>query len=273
MSGDLFLALGLPGGSFSAFLTGACRYFSLPLNPALLAGLRKKAEGLKTPGAALAAAAATDKGVSLEDKTLAGYAAALDPGSERDAGAGKDREGGGQMRGKSRPETGSSPHGGPAGGVFKGSGSFEEADAGALRDLAAGIDPRWELLNRLPGRDGGRWMVFPLNYALGDDVFPLTLRLLLDEGPALPLGIRRLSADIVGPGRRWLFVLDRPGPGGELRLYLNPGPSGAERRRLEEKIRRAFLPLAARVRVLEAGIESFVLDGESGMPPPLDEEA
>jgi hypothetical protein len=68
-------------------------------------------------------------------------------------------------------------------------------------------------------------------------------------------------------------VLDRPGPRGEIRLYLNPGPSGAEQRRLEDTVRQAFAPLADKVTVLEADIASFVLDGDGSMPRFLDEEA
>jgi hypothetical protein len=240
------------------------RYFSLPLDPSSLARIRKQLDRLRSGGpAAQAAAAAAGKGVELHDETLAEYAAAIDPASGRNSGGEKGgQESGGQ--GREQEAAGQkSPN------AFNGIPAL----AGELAALSGEIDPRWALLNRLPGKNGAFWMVFPLNCSLDGVDFDITLRLLLENQRSLPFKALRLAADIISAGGRRLFVLDKPGEGGEAKLYLNPLPSKTEQRRLEKELGKALAPMAGSVRVLEADTALFALDGEGGFPLPVDEEA
>jgi hypothetical protein len=252
---SLFHSLGLPAGSLSSFLITSFVYFSLPLDSALLARIRRQLGRLASPAAAQGAAAAFDKGVRLSDETLSESALAIDPGgsSGRQGPSGEQGPSGGQGPAEKRKSL--------AGAAL----------AAELAALSGEIDPRWTLLNRLPGKSGKFWMVFPLNCSLDGVDFDITLRLLLENQTGFPLKAARLAADIITATSRRLFVLDKPGQGGEARLYLSPLPSGTEQARIKQDLYQALSPLVCGVRVLEA--DTFILDGEGGLPLPVDEEA
>jgi hypothetical protein len=131
-------------------------------------------------------------------------------------------------------------------------------------------EPLLTLLNRLRGRNGQRWIVLPLTYTGEGRDYPLTLRILLKEHPAVP-GEDHLIADIRGE-RRWIFSLRRTGPGeearGELRVF--PGLPEGERRRLEAELGGLF-PGAMRVRNGE-GTPSLVTELEKTALPSVNEE-
>ncbi|MDR1212204.1 MAG: hypothetical protein LBK40_08255, partial [Spirochaetaceae bacterium] len=249
----LILSLGLPPDSLSGFLIASFKNFSMAMDPAQLAKIRKQLGRLASPVRALAAAAAANKGVALRDEALSAYASAIDPASEN-SGDAKNRQGYSKKR--------------------KDLSAFREIPALAkeIKALSGAVDSPWTLLNRLPGKNGAFWMVFPLNCSADGIDFDITLRLLLENQGGLPLRAMRLAVDIISAGGRRLFVLDRPGAGGEARLYLDPLPSKAGQMRLEKELRKVLVPPAGGVRILEAG-GLFVLDGEAGLPLQIDEEA
>jgi len=81
---NLISLLKLPQDGLSRAIVTFARFFSLPLEPKLLAALRREALGSRATGreaAALAAAAAADKGINLSERALAEYAAAIKGGS------------------------------------------------------------------------------------------------------------------------------------------------------------------------------------------------
>jgi hypothetical protein len=232
------------------------------MDPARLAKIRKQLGRLASPARALAAAAAAGKGVALRDEALSAYASAIDPAARDSGQSGGEQKSGGHGGGQSFSEK------------RKDLSAFSEIPALAkeIKALSGVVDSRWTLLNRLPGKDGAFWMVFPLNYSADGVDFDITLRLLLENQGGIPLRAMRLAVDIISAGGRRLFVLDKPGEGGEARLYLDPLPSKTGQMRLEKELRKVLVPPASGVRILEAG-GLFILDGEAGLPLRVDEEA
>jgi hypothetical protein len=211
----LALDLGLPGDALSAALLSFVRHFSLPSEPALLSKLRREALSAKTPreSAALGAAAAAAKGLELNTAALERYAAAIDPTLDPGIPGKAPGEGGsGGRREKHREEE-------PKGEDLQKKAAAREAE-----------DPLLGALNRVPDRDGRRWMVFPFSYSAGDREFRVSLRILLAAErtpgkPDKPLvnPVDCLAVDVAGGERRWLFMLNKPGrAGAETRLRTDP---------------------------------------------------
>jgi hypothetical protein len=316
---QLTAALGLPPDGLSTALISFIRHFSLPLEPKLLAGLRRDLLALKTPkdAAVLAAAAALDKGLKLSPGALLEYAAAIDPESRRggdnafQSGTGgressqeqepsqdqrqgqeqkssqDQQQGHGQEPGQ-EPNQGQQPdqdqnHGGNTNRARPG----EERDAEWLRKKAIEAQgPVLGFLNAIPGRDRRRWMVFPLDFASPGGNFRVTLRILLDE--CLPQGkVSRLAVDIAGDaknndasmtetgtgdGRRWLFILDKPGePEARTDIWRSPPLPEPERKTLEREIRETLDLQAGQICLHNAGIPPFA-DSRNDALPSINEE-
>ncbi|GHV63052.1 hypothetical protein AGMMS49587_11810 [Spirochaetia bacterium] len=283
---SLLTGLGLPGDKLSASIVAFARFFSLPLEGALLTKIRRQSlspdtgiaapanspngEQTAAPGAAsadkalslkfrealsLAAAAAADKGVELSRDSLADYARslsrqpAIDPDKGRSGGDGHGNNGGfgaGADSGNNADgETGGST-GGTGGGSENGSPNKgrdrdrKPGDAEALRDKilrAAEQNTLISLMNRLSGKKGQRWVVFPFSFEDQGRNFAVTLRILLTAKTATGnsgFQAERMALEIAGENRRpnkdparWLFVVENP-PNGKLRLNGSFWP-GAEK--------------------------------------------
>jgi hypothetical protein len=213
------LFLGLPGDGLSASLLSLAKFFSLPLDAKLLLMLRQQALSLaprpaKTPredgaeraplagqlrSAALAAAAAAGKGVVLSPEALGRYAAVLvangrdgeAPEDEPDAGAGREGQPG---------EDGAPCFPAPRGG---GGSVFAERIEGRL--------PLLGLLNRIPGRDGRRWITLPFAFESGGVDCKVSLRIVLADTNSIPWKAERMALDIRTGQRRWSFMLENAG--------------------------------------------------------------
>jgi hypothetical protein len=207
------------------------------------AGLGEEALFRSREALSLAAAAALSKGTELGGEALERYARAMDPafpgrrqGEDGREDAGRESSGGGNAGGEydssesydSSASPGNSRGGNNSGGGNTGGGAGEEADARdgapALRKRAASGDPLLDILNRLPGRDGKRWIVVPFVFG-PDEQYRVTLRLL--SGPDFPGGKRdhvdRMALEIAAKnGERWLFVVDHPE-----QPAFSPEPGGA----------------------------------------------
>jgi len=211
--------VGLSADKLSASVVAFARYFSLPLKPELLAAIRRQAlvspalktqsspqpshtpqsdlakgavqaeaqteakTAVKTVGEreagrrdalSLAATAAESKGVKLDAGGLEAYAAAIDPDRrERDSGGQGERE-----RRDENPDEAEKDgsRNAPAGDKAPLSGS-------GLRETVcefAEEDPLLAVLNRLPGKDGRRWIVFPFTYSDCGREFSVSMRVLLE---------------------------------------------------------------------------------------------
>jgi hypothetical protein len=113
--------------------------------------------------------------------------------------------------------------------------------------------PLLDFINRIPGKNGRRWAVFPFSFACGGVEFSVTLRLLLNTDPLASVisestGFERLAADIKvssgSPDRehRWCIVLERSEKAQtrvELSLFVGEKPHDfppAEQKRLETEL-------------------------------------
>jgi hypothetical protein len=268
--------LKLPVDGLSVSIVSFAQFFSLPLHPALLAKIRRQAVlGASGPGASgsgasvpgghsdknvdlairearsLACIAALGKGVELDAESLDRYARIIS-GWRLSPEAPGDDDGSG---GKNQGNTGARPK--PGGEGFpanpeteQGSGGKGEEDpeGGKNRNESPEIlrnrarkaeagEPLLELLNRIPGKDGKRWLVIPIPIENGGVRLYATLRLLLSPragGPAGTSGdVEQMSLEINGGRRRWLFSYR---PGSILRAALWPETGAGERAKLEREL-------------------------------------
>jgi hypothetical protein len=236
--GALFKALGLPAERLSASIVSFAKFFSLQLEPGLLVKIRGQASwasqpqqptgGLPAESAplkavavlkakeafALAALAATDKGLELTQAGLEEYATAIDP----------DRQGGRQGEDSSANRKNDPGRQEPA-------DSEESPDEEALMAdeilKAAEASPALNLLNWLPGKNGQRWLAFPFSFTQKGKQFRASLRILLDEGSAggKPFA-GRMSLDIAETaeaGKRLSFTLNMNKQGqADLKVLVHP---------------------------------------------------
>jgi hypothetical protein len=223
----LITAAGLPADRLSASIVLFARFFSLPIKQETMAGIRRQAvasptnanqanvgqsaqgqhsasgaktvaeTGLVKEAVALAAAAAESKGVTFSANGLEAYAGAIAPvlrknrdsGERGQQGDGEKREGAMETQGEARQKTGSADSG-------------NALSAASLKEMAlgaAGKEPLVSLLNRIPGRDGKRWIVLPFDFESDGREFRLSLRILLDQDG----GAGQMALDIAeSPGDR-----------------------------------------------------------------------
>jgi hypothetical protein len=210
---DLALSLGLPRDALTLSLLSLAKFFSLPLDPKLLLHLRQQALSLapetaphKSGGengpdrplrsAALAAAAAAGKGVVLSPEALGSYAAAL---------AVDDRDGEAPEDGDGREDSPDPP----------GKDSGDPPDFADPRNrgglFAERIEERFPLLgilNRIPGRDGRRWISLPFSFESGGVDCKVSLRIMVADTNSIPWKAEQMALDIKTGRRRWSFLLE-----------------------------------------------------------------
>jgi hypothetical protein len=265
---DLALNLGLPRDALSASLISLAKFFSLPLDIKLLLQLRQQALSLaKTPqgrgreggpetpdqplagplrAAVFAAAAAAGKGVILSPEALGSYAAAL-AADGRDGETPEDEAEGGRD-GAETPEDGgaafSAPRGGSAGRLF-----------------AEGIEGRFPLLgvlNRIPGRDGRRWISLPFSFESGGVDVKVSLRIVLADTNGIPWNAERMALDIKTGQRRWSFLLENaPGGDGQLCARAVFGVQPPLKPKAERSLRELLGSIAGRVVLRDASDGAF----------------
>jgi hypothetical protein len=186
---SLIAAAGLPADKLSASIISFARFFSLPLKPELLKNIRQQAFAMTpnvaspetAPAAAeskqnahearaLAASAAEGKGVELQPKGLEAYAQEIDPEWRKRQDSGQhDRR-----RNKDGGEEKEAPLQKTA-----------AITAGSLERTAlewAEKNPLLAVLNRLPEKDGKRWIVLPLDFSGNGHEYKVSLRILLETG-------------------------------------------------------------------------------------------
>jgi hypothetical protein len=278
---SLISAAGLPADRLSASIISFARFFSLPLKPELLKNIRQQAfeaspnaappEPVPTaedsepkPGIvfknrealSLAAAAAEGKGVELQPKGLETYAQAVDPDWRRqDSGQGD--KSGKRKREDSEKEEASLQ-------------KTAEISAAGLEKIAlegAGKDTLLAILNRLPGKDGKRWLVFPFDFSDNGREFKVSLRILLETGKtvnradcmALDIAIRDFKENGETDKRR-LFVLE---PANRLSVCVRPEISKKEQAELVREL--SALPGIAPERIfIKTQTETFPFEADFG---------
>jgi len=193
---SLAAAAGLPSNKLSASIVSFARFFSLPLKPELLADIRRQALAPQLPAQttqtanpaalsdsapalksfadvktrevfSLAAAAAESKGTELTAKGLESYAEAfaeaVDPDLQR------RRKNDDEQRKRRDKDQNEQTNIITAGGIKK--MALENAEKNPVLDI----------LNKLPGKNGQRWIVLPFDFCEGDREYFVSMRILTEE--------------------------------------------------------------------------------------------
>jgi hypothetical protein len=233
-------ALGLPQDALSNALLSFTRFFSITPETTLLTNLRKEVlmSGSSSPktakekaameSRALAASAAFDKGVSLSKECLDEYAAV--PGGSDFSGDQKRRKND-SFNQKEEPKADDVKK------LFEDSGQME------------GEKHFLDFMNRIPGKNGQRWIVWPFNYCSGDTELSVLVRILIKEPVNQQSRAKNagglILADIAGPKRKWHFIFDKNGEGKlTVNLYVFPGFPNGELKSLQLEMDRTFKHLA-----------------------------
>ena len=246
LAGEIFkqtaAGLGFPNDRLSVSILAFARFFSLPLNQALLASLRREFLSSNTASQGtvsysgdekaaleakvLALVSAMDKGVALGPEALLRYARFLAPGIFKDKDA--------LFPKGSAPPKKNTVSGGNA--AIQGGGKGKKAASGeipkaeeirAIADEQSGEGDLLDFLNRLPGKNGQYWMVFPFKIELKGVEFSVFLRI-LNRGQGAASGRfsrgenEFLIADIVSPKKQWRFFLNKAA--GKLRADIRVYP-------------------------------------------------
>ncbi|MCL2179811.1 MAG: hypothetical protein FWB83_01660 [Treponema sp.] len=236
---SLAASAGLPADKISASVVSFARFFSLPLKPQVLADIRKAAfppqalsqsalqsaqqstlramphqsaqpvlagagqeaslAAIKTAfekareAVLLSVAAAESKGVELNQKALDHYTEAVDPRQNSDQRRQKDHNDHGEKTNKKLEKI-------SADNLKKTAGDFLE------KDLLLNI------LNKLPGKNGQRWIVIPFDFSDDGIEYRVSMRILLenDERAAgMALDIYTVDKDQgLDANNRRLFVFE-----------------------------------------------------------------
>jgi hypothetical protein len=247
---SLSAALGLPQDKLSSSVISFAKFFSLPLKPQLLTDLRRYAltppsqtanpsstasnhtaakSSLTNAATAentnasfatektrqalsLSAAAVESKGAELTPKGLESYAQAVDPDSRRQD---DDR----QRRRRNREQDEQDDKNSLKTEAVKksrhGEFSSPELTADSLKKMFLEKEkqtPLLEILNRLPCKNGQRWIVLPFDFEEADKNYNVSMRVLLDDerlsNSAVCMAMDILESGGVNDDKRWLFVTE-----------------------------------------------------------------
>jgi hypothetical protein len=199
-------SLGLPQDALSSSLLSFFKFFALPLDAQSLKQIRREVLESKPlkDSIALAASAAFDKGVALNEDALKEYAAAIDPADHRREQGSYEQSGN-----RSGAETG-----------FEQSNQNNQQEKHAeeknihlsddIHHLIDEIDANGSVLrylNKIPGKNGQKWIVLPFNFTSENVEFSVSLRILLNESDNLHHSVERLAIDVQTNDRRWFFLM------------------------------------------------------------------
>jgi hypothetical protein len=271
-------SLGLPRDALSAVILSFARYFSLSLNPDLMAKIRRESLSavpsessrkyapppVEAPAgqeaqnaAAFAAAAAAAKGLELSREGLAVYAAAIDPDYPENSGDSAENSDGGAAPGQNsggdsgpgnreNGKEGSGPSGNFGGGPRGGLDQDDLTGPDTLREKVLEIEgPLLGFLNRMPGKNGEPWISLPFAFTQGDMEYRVSLH--ISAGASFStFSPCRLVMDISGgprdkPVLRWFFLYDKfAGEEARLRARFWPPEDKKALKSFQKELSRLF---------------------------------
>ena len=280
---SLISASGLPSDKLSASIISFARFFSLPIKPELLKHIRQQAFA-NTPNAeppntteaaknnapeagnvlknreafSLAASAAEGKGVELQPKGLEMYAQAIDPELRKKQD--------GRQHGQRKKNDDENDN--DSGKVS--SQKTAAINAGNLEKMALeGMERNslLEILNKLPEKDGKRWIVLPFDFSDNQREFKVSLRILLEtdktENRACCMALDIVIRSIFESGKaekQKLFVLE---PANRLSVYLKPEITPVQQTTLVRELS-ALLEITPDRIFIKTKKESFPFETEYG---------
>ena len=198
----------------------------------------KEAAAKNRTALSLAAAACRDKGVILNPEGLASYAAKIDP--EGDFGLWPQRQipdGEGQQssggRGRQKKRQDDSEHE-KEGGEKAGAITAAELKKMALKTEA--FDPLLALLNRLPGKNGRRWVVIPFSFGKDGREYRVSMRILLEREAHVSRMVMNITENSgTLPQKHWVFSLKPAGDRPSLAVFVQPALPPGDYLRLEQE--------------------------------------
>jgi hypothetical protein len=277
---QLIHSLKLPQDSLSVTLLNLARNFSLPLEPALFSRLRREALTLKArrtgrgasvgprelAAAARATAAAASKGVILTEKALEQYAQAIDPdyaAEEQDS----PEHGEGQSFGGE--ERDAAHEGEELRKILGEAAGRQDAKAEPDEESLLGI------LNRLPGKEGDFWTVYPYKMKFEALEIRVSVWILLPckdynkdyRDSAKKEAVRGIAVHAVGKERRWVFSMMNPGrPDAKTRVSVSPPYREPVREKIEKEIREVLGDFGGMLNVAAQMAEPWDMDDGSDGP-------
>jgi hypothetical protein len=243
------------------------RQTASPLTDARTLGAAEQDAAKNREALSLAAAAAESKGVELKEKALEAYAETIDPEWDRRHDGGEEKRG---RKNKSQDD--------------KEEGENKKTNlltAAGIKETAlenAENDPLLSILNRLPGKDGRRWVVLPFEFSDNGRDFKVSMRILLEPSN----NANYMALDIMETGKadgRQLFILettsDSPLPAScSLSVYLQHEiPPKAQSRLVGELSK--VLEIKPEHVFIKINPASFAFEAERGeeLPRSIDEVA
>ena len=301
---SLISSLGLPSDKLSASIISFSRFFSLPLKPELLASIRQQAftqlhlqrsfqqqtsafcnevpraevqpdpakqaltekssdsaVNIKTREVfSLAAAAAESKGVELLPKGLETFAESIDPEWQKRQGSGDKH----RQRNKNQNEQKDEDAPVKTGAL----------SASGLKQLALESSEKihlLSLLNKLPNKNGQRWIVLPFDFSDNGRDFRVSMRILLGSpghGEALNRSVL-MALDITqlpalandGSEKSWLFVMEAANNRmARISVYIDPEPHLKTHSAIKQELSNLMGIPAERISVKKR-LDSFPCEG------------
>jgi len=245
------VAAGLPSDKLSSAIVSFARFFSLPLKPQTLTAIRRQAFAPQLPQSvsenttatketsgsltaktrevlSLAAAAVESKGVELSPKGLEAYGEAVDPEWQRRQ---SDEERQRKRQNKNQDERVDEE---------KAPRKTAPITATALEKTAldsASNDPLLAILNKLPGKNGQRWIVLPFDFSEDGRDFRVSMRILLEDKTSRAACMVLDIAENGETDRRWQFMLESANNRVmRLTACLQPELAPKEQHRLKEQL-------------------------------------
>jgi hypothetical protein len=283
---SLTAAAGLPQDKLSASIVTFARFFSLPLKPEMLAAIRRQSfppQGAASPASqqisaaspaaddtsssmaakirealSLSAAAAESKGVGLDPKALEAYAEAVDPELQKRQNSGEQKK---KRRDKDQNEK------------LKTSPITASAIEKTVLQSVQN-NPLLAILNKLPGKNGQRWIVLPFDFPQDDPEYRVSMRILLDERTSNRAACMALDiAESADTGRRWSFMLESANEKPvRLTLYSQPDLPPAAQSRLKRELS-SLLEIPSECVFIKNAESSFPCESERGEQLPSIDEA
>jgi len=283
---SLAAAAGLPQDKLSASIVTFARFFSLSLKPEMLSAIRRQSfppQGAASPASqqisaalpaaedtsgsmaaktrealSLSAAAAESKGVELHPKSLEAYAEAVDPEWQKRQNSGEQKK---RRRDKDQNEK-----------LKTAPITASALEKTVLQSVQN--DPLLAILNKLPGKNGQRWITLPFDFPPDDPEYRVSMRILLDDLPSNRSACMALDiAETDDAGRRWMFMLESANEKPvRLTCYLRPElPPGAQSRLKRELS--SLLEIPHERVFVKNSTESFPCESERGEHLPSIDEA
>jgi hypothetical protein len=121
-----------------------------------------------------------------------------------------------------------------------------------IRKKAAEIEankPFLGILNKIPGKNGQRWIVLPFVFFPEGVEFRVSIRILLKENKIFENKVERLAVDVFSESRRWLFTIDQGGtPAARADISVYPPPETVRLAAWEGEIRGILKEFAGEIR-------------------------